>query len=134
VDDPKPLHVQVAEALGTKLVPMTLTSKDAPPVFQGWMAVASPYHLEQIPRYDTDWSATGPLIEKYRINIGAPSPQDSCVWVNRPADGDPALRMWDSTTEMLGCADIAVEGETPLIAVCHLILALSKAGKLKENP
>jgi hypothetical protein len=99
VSDEKPLHMQVAEALGT------VNSQEVPP----WHYVT--------PRYDTSWSATGPLIEKYEIGIDkreagwcatSVEPDFSCVHRADPEFAD-----------------------TPLIAVCHLLLALKAAGKLE---
>jgi len=59
----KPLHVQVAEALGWTGCNQSGfdwwgDSQDTP---------SSPRGYAKIPSYDTDWSATGPLIEKYGI-------------------------------------------------------------------
>jgi hypothetical protein len=70
----KPLHVQVAEALGWT------DCHQKPHDEEWWGYVNYSQGYRSIPRYDLDWSATGPLI-------------------------------------------------TPL-AVCNLILALAKAGKL----
>lgn len=84
---------------------------------------------EYLADYDTDWSATGPLIEKYHIGISygsAPSweagerhpiaPGWWCYWPS-PLDGPD---------------DPVATGHyaTPLIAVCELILKLKEAGKL----
>lgn len=57
-------------------------------------------------RYDTDWGATGPLIEKYKIDVFAP-------WGGAE---------WEASSEFHGKPD--GEGPTPLIAVCRLILKL----------
>ena len=87
----KPLHVMVAEALGT------VNSQEVPP----WHFIT--------PRYDTDWSATGPLIEKYGISL------------KREPGG------WDARVDYSLASD---QNPTALVAVCHLILALHAAGKL----
>jgi hypothetical protein len=110
-----PLHVQVAEALGwtywsadgraaTHCVPpgTELDVSDNP-------VVALPLH--EIPHFDTDWSATGPLIERYEID----------VW--------RSARMWKAAPDTPG-GTIVGRGTTPLIAICHLILALKADGKL----
>jgi hypothetical protein len=130
----KPLHVQVAEALGW--------SDGNPPLHlqkmndHGWVEDAKGYFgsppdgtvdaegrrivMMHVPSYDTDWSATGPLIEKWRFH------------------GDVRL---DPTCHAPDwCAFYIPEGEgdiiesakhpTLLIAVCNLILALKEAGKL----
>jgi len=67
-----------------------------------------------IPRYDTDWSSTGPLIERYGLSVFR---QDG-IWF---AMFDPKGARW--------CG----EGPTPLLAVCNLILAFHAAGKFPES-
>ena len=118
----KPLHVQVAEALGWTDIScagpkpiLSLPGKGAslwgglPPGFDPRDAFfRGDAVLSGIPRYDTDWSATGPLIERLGI---ATWPQSE-GWAAE-------LRLEDRAT-----------GPTPLIAVCNLILALHAAGKL----
>jgi hypothetical protein len=106
-DDPAtPLHVKVAEALG-----WTCYTK-----FDGqeteWWKVRAPHQPSMVSNYDTDWSATGPLIEKYKIEL---------TW-----DGEDWLA-WapeDMAPNKGGVAKV------PLIAVCNLFLALKEAGKL----
>jgi hypothetical protein len=101
----RPLHVRVAEALGMKPADMNLFPA-------GYVD-----SYADIPRYDTDWSATGPLIEKYGICLDkgpdwAAFPREPFIFsddVERPC---------------------VVHAATPLIAVCFLILALKEAGKL----
>lgn len=111
-----PLHVKVAEALGLRWEHKLLGTR--------WHHLTD-YGLDAHPdkepqRFDTDWSATGPLIEKYEIEL-------------TPAlDGDPwAAESWknwpDSAFNSVGI------GPTPLIAVCDLILALAAAGKLPPS-
>lgn len=58
------------------------------------------------PRYDTDWSATGPLIERLRIDIV----NHETFWtaVKGGADGGPHRKR---------------DGDTALLAVCNLLLA-----------
>ena len=93
----KPLHVMVAEALGT------VNSQEVPP----WHFIT--------PRYDTDWSATGPLIEKYEITVM------NCGGIWDASIGYDAYGV---------CGDHEAGGSTPLVAVCNLLLALHAAGKL----
>lgn len=71
-----------------------------------------------VPRYDTDWSATGPLIEKYKlcVDISPEGANPTLAWVVIK----PRTR-WDYKCGY---------GPTPLIAACNLILALAEAGKL----
>ena len=124
----KPLYALVAEALGCKPViegdtwecgdhrcpcPTTLDSD------------GEEYNDYTIPRYDTDWSAIGPLVEKYRITLYQDADDTSGDWrafyhANQDYDG-------------LTCADWATDyavAMSPLVAVCNLILKLGEAGKL----
>jgi Bacteriophage P22, NinX len=110
----KPLHVQVAEALG-----WTDCHPDANDL--GWWGGTCPAEFDQLGiesntlvyRYDEEWEATGPLIERYHLTV-CPWPDDRTTWIAE----------WEEGVE-------AGQGPTPLIAVCHLILALAKAGKLE---
>jgi hypothetical protein len=118
----KPLHVRVAEALGCKPV----TDADDPGGLRGWACVCgsadkphpwgkgphsdtSPSHT--LARYDTDWSATGPLIERLGITVNRH---------HRRADWSAHAGEGPET-----------DGSTALVAVCNLILSLAAAGKLK---
>jgi len=111
----KPLHVQVAEALGHSVADIN--------TFYGWMRVppdnwngTDPIPGD-IPHYDTDWSATGPLIEKYSISV---APQS-----RSHLDVPPS---WQ--TDHKGESVYFQISPSPLEAVCNLLLALHKAGKL----
>lgn len=122
-----PLHVQVARALGwTRITPdgtweWTATKPRVPVDTPGW-AGSHPQddsHMRNalVPRYDTDWAATGPLIQRYRIGFSPDAP--------------------DSPGQILayyeGAGSEWVEGKGPthLIAACNLLLALHAAGKLE---
>ena len=123
----KPLHVRVAEALGWHDLECRGEIKHAgqwtgfPP---GVAADDRPFHERWlIPTFDTEWSATGPLIDKYGIGFMPARDQGECVafrgreiFLNDVA-GEIAIEEWASA-------------ETPLLAVCNLILALKDAGKL----
>jgi hypothetical protein len=117
----KPLHVRVAEALGTCHVL-------GPVVRQaGWGPIrrcivhpdenydydfTTDYEGRVLAsHYDTEWSVTGPLIEQYGISVFQYS------------DG-----VWEATAE----SRVGGNGEIPLVAVCNLILALHAAGKLPK--
>lgn len=134
-----PLHVKVAEVLGWSGVEEKLEwngcvrkardgsgewEQDVNPVWRGAPATGAPaWYGDMVPRYDTDWSATGPLIEKYRICIeaglhGGHHSKPWSAWLNRHS---PAIRDYDGE---------AADGPTPLIAVCRLLLALHEGGKL----
>lgn len=133
MSEDKPLHVRVAEALGTVLGECeNLVDCDGASVCHrcGWEDPTwnrSHDSVPCIPRYDTDWSMTGPLIEKYGITLAcvkklmADDPSEH--WIAAPSfrwlvDGRAELGMPGSG------------GSMPMIAVCNLILALKEAGKL----
>ena len=113
-----PLHVRVAEILGWVGI-----SKDGFGAHAPWSGAATPGCMrEWIPRYDLDWRESGRLIDRYDIEVG---PTYSGM--------GSALPRW---TAAVGCRDERdgeefARGETPLIAVCNLLLALAKEGKLK---
>lgn len=86
-------------------------------------------------RYDTSWEATGPIIEKLRIQLESDSNTDGTVeWsamtemehlpTSNPADA-PYGGRWQN-------AHVA-EGATPLVAVCLLILELKAAKRLPKG-
>jgi hypothetical protein len=110
----RPLHVQVAEALS----------------FQCWQLDDESWWTEAgnvvvpVPRYDTDWAATGPLIEKHNIAVTA--------FINQPLIFRPEenARAWWPGSDSVNDSTIDAFGRTALQAVCHLILALHKAGEL----
>jgi hypothetical protein len=58
-------------------------------------------------RPDMDWGQGGPLIENYKLDIGAPMESKQGPWNANTEWGNP-----------LGC-----KGETPLIAACRAIVA-----------
>jgi hypothetical protein len=142
VSDEKPLHVKVAEALTSAIAEAWWFEPEAqearlgthPDGSSSWaLPVAPPgfVHNEDdewdeawwmsgrkfytIPRYDTDWSATGPLIERYGLNVNrAQAARDDggpwCAWRwAQPGDEVPPRKQW---------------GDTAPLAVCHLILHL----------
>jgi hypothetical protein len=118
VSEDKPLHVRVAEALGweqcgTNWDEGNYQIKEAWP--PGWTDDDVP---RKVPRYDTDWSATGPLIEKYGIWLQKYKEAGFFDW--RAEAGDTYMRADGSP----------ITGGTPLEAVCHLILALKETGAL----
>lgn len=107
----KPLHVRVAEALGWGLTADGASWISPPPSEGRYDAAACGDSIP--PRYDTDWSATGPLIEKCKM------------WI-APFD-DRGYGHWTAKT---ATQDMPEGHPTILLAVCHLILALKEAGKL----
>lgn len=147
----KPLHVQVAEALGM----ICHNAGPAHPAAGGgdwWIAepmrtiAAGETWSPTIPRYDTDWSATGPLIERYHIRLcnglrfgdaamyGEGEPKGPKVWwAETSFDGWGDPYPWTILDERERDATIeALQADSPLRAVCNLILALHAAGKLPK--
>jgi hypothetical protein len=112
----KPLHVQVAEALGCNLS----WDRDL-----DWhcrckqMRDGNRPHCriedDGLMRYDTDWSATGPLIEHFAISL------------ERRFDYADDIHYWKASTES---GDAFIDSDSPLFAVCFLILELHKQAKL----
>ncbi len=112
--DEKPLHVRVAYAL---MGPVLLALPEH--LIEAWRAEFE----RNAPAYDTDWSATGPLLEKYGIQLSravtaSEPPMPGTVWMAVP---------WDYHASK----DKMFRGDTsPLVAVCELIVALAARGKL----
>lgn len=116
-----PLFVQVAVALGwwslecRGQIMISLPDKTE----QDWYGYApsEPPVIGKkvpVPKYSTDWSGTGPLIEKYGLRFSDHRNVRPERWAARCAMD------WD----------VWGYGDTHLIAACHLILALKEAGKL----
>lgn len=127
----KPLHVRVAEALGwTGCAEVsTLAERKADGVvfqssrWQGSYTVKGTdaegrhftyWDLREVPRYDTDWAATGPLIERFGFEL------------YRPTESGWPWRATKYGTATLPQGNAA----TPLEAVCNLILVLAENGEL----
>jgi hypothetical protein len=113
----KPLHVRVAEALGFGGIVC----------LEGAWTMHCPCeqphcdNILDVPRYDTDWSATGPLIEKYHIHLGEERTLSTAGDV--VARGQWFAGVWESDEEkdyLMGY------GATPLIAVCNLLVKLAE--------
>lgn len=109
--DEKPLHVRVADALGFQCFEYG----------DHWEAEFG-NECKPIPRYDTDWSAAGPLIERIREEgwmVGVSSD-----------NGDEWIAWKDDIGQFRPHETYRGRGPTPLLAVCNLLLALKAAGKL----
>lgn len=140
----KPLHVRVAEVLGAhiefRVAPWYRPHENREPTWMRRCVVGEHVIWPQrglcavkegeeawtytIPRYDTDWSATGPLIEKYRFATWTAGPLHDLV-----CESDEML--WRCNSDDRGLQQEGSEvGATPLIAACNLILALATEGKL----
>jgi hypothetical protein len=128
----KPLHVRVAEALGLVVTQKPVGNfvwyrpeflvdvsvlperkKDCVP-FDGdvWAEV------HEIPRYDTDWAAGGPLIDRFGINLTCDHQATSTA------------RLWEAWYQPGDVWLASKFGPTVLVAVCNMIIALKEAGKL----
>jgi len=111
----KPLNVRVAEVLGwtgIKFMGKTWWGFSGPGLHAGEMPV---------PAFDTEWSATGPLIEQYDLEVG---PTYAGLGSRLPS--------WSATAHSRENRDGEeyARGDTPLVAVCNLIITLHAEGKL----
>lgn len=122
----KPLHVQVAEALGwtdcdatAKSWPWEFTDPPDERVVTGLGIPPGRSSRMGIPHYDTDWSATGPLIEKYGISVYL-------------ADGMWSAQIGDYNDPLESLA-VTHSGDQkrPLVVVCELLMLMAATGKLK---
>lgn len=128
----KPIHVRVAEALGCEPKPYqfgeVVLDYAFDPIDNWWCHCEHSHGLlsatwhRQIPRYDRDWSAIGPLIEKYGIATMR-CPQGRLALLDLRYGHDYPNVDGDS----LYCIDEyglrGYIGSTLLLAVCNLILA-----------
>lgn len=75
-----------------------------------------------VPHYDTDWSAGGPLLERFEITLHrARTDEIGWHWRAWPKEVDGGLPCpWQPA-------------DKPLTAVCNLIVSLHAAGKLPEG-
>lgn len=124
----KPLHVRVAEALGwTECAPWASEHR----LSDRWSGVwpgstqrtqYAPHGLVRtiVPKFDVDWAATGPLIERFVSYIEKLSDEGTATMYG--------ARWW--SPEFGEMDDIIETGPTILVAVCNLIVALHEAGRL----
>ena len=122
MSEEKPLHVRVAEALGCKVRDrgdgLMLCECDGQTHGQD----EPDEHGDRWPlrHYDTDWSVTGPLIEKYGVLLY----RGDYGWNAYAGEVRECLE------ELYLPGDDFATGPAPLVAACNLILALHAAGKL----
>lgn len=125
-----PLHAQVALALGYtwRAVNRGMLCRFLSPPDPEKLAWSSPADGDEpiavdayrwIPKFTTDWSATGPLLLKFRIGIDptiktSDPAQPGQNWVAR----EPVSKLFEIDSD-------------PLVAACRLLLKLHAAGKLK---
>ena len=105
--DPSPLSVRVALALGWTHCEECST-RNTYSKGSHWHAPSGGSWMPG-PRFDEDWHAAGPLIERFGINLTL---VDGVWWACRGWQGDHAVR-WKELKA----------GKTPLVAVCEFILA-----------
>lgn len=129
----KPLHVKVATALGCRVALEGGTYFCRCPKRQhsSYRDDGGPINHDAvtISGYDTDWSATGPLLEQYGLSVFRPDEfnpdREDGPWLA----GAGGVHGWDDSSVL---TDYQSVGKTPLLAVCHLILTLHAAGKLER--
>ena len=114
----RPLHVQVAEALGWTWETQCSLYYGEPDKCYGTGLFADGAR-GCVPRYDTSWSATGPLVERHGITVGLSAYNGKWEATTEPL-GEPEGRSYPSTDFH----------DTPLLAICHLILRLKAEGRL----
>lgn len=133
----KPLHVQVAVALGWP-EPEYICDEGHDPSrpIVAWREChrehgeygvcdhvwhCGEHRFYKAPRYDTDWSATGPLIEEHQISVTPDVSYDRWIAVKgQVAEKHGESRVWGVD----GPVGPAASGDTVLIAVCNLLLVL----------
>lgn len=142
MSEDKPLNVRVAEALGWTEIHLEEHGGDGgtPAWFGTRPADDHVYAVADglvrwfgVPRFDKSWRTTGPLIERYRITVlrrAGVAPGTPYAWVAYSGfdfvGGSIASQSIDSVW------DAEEDGETALVAVCNLIVALSNAGELED--
>jgi hypothetical protein len=120
----KPLHVRVAEAVGCKptfgpdRIGVGPDAWRCPCEFDDHAWDSQAEGVGVVKRYDTDWSATGPLLDKYDLGVQSVRGQEHPFVAHTSALDEE----WDFAG-----------GDTRLIAVCNLILQLKAKGKLRER-
>ena len=144
----KPLHVQVAEALGWSNFHSERHGEGA---YWYGLPPRGEEDCTPAPRYDTDWSATGPLIHRFKLRI-LPMWDEYASrdwrWQVTPyygargskKDGLDRFGDSDAITQLMPYADrnpqtnavIFLDAPTELIGACYLLIAMAKAGQLKE--
>jgi hypothetical protein len=124
--DKRPLHIRVADALGwTGLTSATIGDDGEhwlgkpPATLPGAYSFVEAINRKEriltigsgsVPRYDTDWSATGPIIERLRIELDSDLPWSAALFFDRRGDFHSG------------------GGPTALLAVCNLLLSIHARG------
>lgn len=116
MSDEKPLHVRVAEALGMEEIKL----RGVPGMMNHYFIDARRQYLEgQAPRFDIDWSVTGPLIERLGLCL---------TW---ESNGRKIVR-WHASDNVPDQARDLESGPTPLVAVCRLLLMMKAKDRLEQ--
>lgn len=137
MSEEKPLHVQVAEALGCSPVPRSVVWACPCADSAHGQAYTDGYQSDILEEYDTDWAATGPLIERFKVTLFEPSVMgydERVTGLREAIDSHPTRAevfwtavvgyengiAWDPADEW----KVGACGPTPLIAICNLIVAI----------
>lgn len=120
----EPLNVRVARALGW--AEFDPPSEADPPRARYWIGRNPSGAIFRVPEYYIDWSATGPLVEKYGIGL---------VRYTQSVGTGEWMAFLNAGGWISECAvDIECHhsefGPTPLTAVCNLLLKMGEAGRL----
>ena len=125
----KPLHVQVAEALG-----WTNCYDRGDGLYLGSNPIR-PEISEEIPRFDKSWCSTGPLIARNFICISGTHDYTTQMWW---AETEKYVGRHPGRTDTTEGSDFACTASgflsdpyIALVAVCRLIVKLHSEGKLK---
>lgn len=118
-----PLHVRVAEAIGWTDIRFGGGIMLVGHGWKGWPPgaipiIGQPTPRTDIPRYDEDWRAAGPLIERYARSLHGSDDEWQAEW---DAAGD---------FHEHGFGKAMGRGDTPQEAICALILDMHAQGKL----
>lgn len=117
----EPIHVRVARALGwSHLQPGGILLPGA------WVGYPPRCQVvgekEQVPWFERDWAATGPLIEKLGIMVHGDT---------KEAASKRMTHDWDDDEGNLHTGPFWFSGATTLEAVCAVIVAMGKAGLIR---
>lgn len=125
----KPLNVRVAEKLGARLRQTEAFEficdewGDYLEAGEGWWVEQRPHgSWFRVPDFTTDWSATGPLLERLKIHVW---PWDADTgWGASSRLGPMVENEFHWTDDRWRQGPLEAYGETPLLAICNLVLAL----------
>lgn len=131
MSEEKPLHVQVAEALGW-------TNPKRIGGVMGWQAdgpkaaLSCPVGPVMVPRYDLDWAVTGPLMQKVGAAVFCFRSWSSNTFVFRGKEERDGWQVEvDAAHEGFTWGG---NGETPLLAFCRMLITMEekRPGLVKE--